>query len=45
MAWTLTNDICDIYKEDKAASDALAKLRAIASPETGDGSLSWGKMF
>jgi hypothetical protein len=40
MAWTLTHDICDIYKEDKAASDALAKLRAIAESAHGDGTVT-----
>lgn len=37
MAWTFTHDI---YKEDKAASDALAKLRTLAESAHGDGTIT-----
>ena len=36
MAWTITPDI---YKEEKAASDAIAKFRAIAETAHGDGAI------
>lgn len=36
MAWTFTHDI---YKEEKAASDAIAKFRAIAETAHGDGAI------
>ncbi len=36
MAWTITHDI---YKEEKAASDAIAKFRAIAETAHGDGAI------
>ena len=34
MAWTITYDI---YKEEKAASDAAAKFRVLAESARGDG--------
>ena len=36
MAWTITHDI---YKEEKAVSDAIAKFRAIAETAHGDGAI------